>query len=153
MEFTKEQKQLILKDICQRYPYNLGVMCTHDDEPEVGYACMLTSDMLCEMFYGNSDRTFRPMLRRMETITELEFDELTELCTPIDKSSERQWNEFFMVNVAHYDDWGQTVYYSPKVHDWFNEHYIDYRGLIDENLAVEVVMGNKDYPVFYKIFE
>ena len=64
--------------------------------------------------------TFKPYLRSMENMTEDEERELEETL---------QYTQFTL-----------------ESYDWFNAHHIDYRGLIEKGLALEVK------PEMYKIW-
>lgn len=142
-KFTQEEREIILKDLAQRLPYNVAVVCTEEDDPDVYFRSILTGEMWNEFKRDHYGNIYRPILRKFSSMTNDEFNELTELCRSIDNSSERQWDEYFVIDVAHEDSsWGKSVSYSPEVQDWMNEHFFDYRGMIPEQLAIECTKKN-----------
>lgn len=150
MNFNDEKDQeLLLLDLSYRAPY--GVMV--DEFPYVGASKLYYVDSFRLKYrtdanegerylfdrnaVGDTISRIKPYLRPLSSMTEEEFDEVTELCRSIDSSQERQWIEDFVIDVAHYDDWGESVYYKSKVHEWFDKHMFDYRGLIEKGIALE----------------
>lgn len=150
---NEEYIEEFLLDLNSRAPY--GVMV--DKSPYVDPVPLLYVDTLRMQYRtkiddfehrifkradnGNTILNIKPYLRSMDSMTEDEFDELTELCRSIDYSEERRWIEDFVLDVAHYDDWGESVYYKPKVHDYLTKHMFDYRGLIEKGVALKALDG------------
>ena len=71
-------------------------------------------------------RNCKPYLRSMSSMTEEEVEEFYDFT---DKLFEYKASEKI---------WGEIV-------DWMNEHYFDYRGLIDKGLALEAPKGMYKY--------
>lgn len=122
---TQEEKNLLLKDLCARLPYNTIVQ--YNGRNAIPKDKGLTgSDLDCNMEY------YKPYLR------------------PIEKMTEREWEEFTNIyNWCH----PHSRYIPPKVGDvaepleWLNEHHIDHHRLIEKGLALEAPEG------MYKIQE
>ena len=66
---TREEKQLLFKDLCGRLPYGVVVRCTDSD---TDYKCFLTTDILHEIQNGYEYYDYRPYLRPMSSMTEEE---------------------------------------------------------------------------------
>ena len=121
---TREEKQLLLKDLCARLPYGLKVNIRDIDHPAVVQAIYSDLDVLVEDIYRYSLLfECKPYLRPMSSMTEEEEEEYELL---IDCSD----HTYFKT--------------SDKVIDWLNAHHFDYRidpstdkTLIESDLAIE----------------
>ena len=112
MVMTQEEKQLLLKDLCARLPYNVVVHCTDND---TDYECFLTTDILNELLHNIEYYDYKPYLRPMSSMTEEEEVEFEETL--------------------------QYTQYTLESYDWLNGHHFDYRGLIEKGLALEAPEG------------
>lgn len=104
---TNEDKQLLLKDLCARLPYDVVVRCTDSD---TDFKCFLTTDILHEIQNGYEYYDYKPYLRPMSSMTEKKEKELEETL---------QYTQFTL-----------------ESYDWLNAHHFDYRGLIEKGLAL-----------------
>ena len=104
---TPEERQLLLKDLCPRLPYNIIIRCTDSD---TDYKCFLTTDILQEIQNGYEYYDYKPYLRPLSSMTEEE---------------------------EIYYDTIYTILKLYEKEDWLNAHHFDYRGLIDKGLALE----------------
>lgn len=113
---TQEEKQLLFSDICARLPY--GVICQIDDG-----AAGFNDGKLVEINISEELARFdvdycwkayiddvKPYLHPMSSMTEEEKD---------------TYDTMVMCNTS----W--------VVDDWLNSHHFDYRGLIEQGLAIE----------------
>lgn len=66
---TQEEKDLLLKDLCGRLPYNVVIHCTDND---TDYKCFLTTDILNELLHNIEYYNYKPYLRPMSSMTEEE---------------------------------------------------------------------------------
>jgi hypothetical protein len=116
---TQEEKQLLLKDICERLSYGVKgqALGGRDDTINVlvptEYPWVkTTTGLVCHLDTGQ----FKPYLRPMSSMTEdekMEYDIIKCSICPDEA-----------------DDYAGLV-------DWLNSHYFDYRGLIGKGLAIE----------------
>ena len=131
---TQEEKELLLKDLCARLPYNPWVLIefegsnqewktTLQQEYCVGYISgKITKLYSCEI-------TVKPYLRPLTSMTEEELNELENV-----------------VSLSLYDSRdseilnGKTITNGADI-DWLNAHHFDYRGLIEMGLALEALKG------------
>ena len=118
---TQEEKQLLLKDLCSRLPYELWVKYDNNDYIATGYGHGRVS-LLTSMFSSAVGpcpliEEVKPYLRPMSSMTEEEENELT--------------------SIAVLGGYNSSVFNSFVVVDWLNAHHFDYRGLIPMDMAIE----------------
>ena len=144
---TQEEKQLLLKDLCDRIPY--GVICHYDcvipiegrefhkaNCKDVLKGIIPTSDGHIGFMVG-FDRVnalegdIKPYLRPLLSMTEEEKREFDDFCV-IDEFAWEGNSEIGYKN--------QAIIMSDAI-DWLNKHHFDYRGLIEKGLAFEAPDG------------
>lgn len=116
---TKEEKQLLLKDLCARLPYE--VQCEIGGLRHGPYT--FTGNDVEDLIAG---RMFKPYLRPMSSMTEEEAKKVCRL-----ETFENRIISVLPNNHTHYFTVGDAVI------DWLNAHHFDYRGLIPMGLALE----------------
>ena len=139
---TKEDKKLLLADLCARFPY--GVKIKRINCPiNLSVTGILGGYVHHTPFYvgGNIEintsiiEEVKPYLRPMSSMTEEEFLEYHNI----------KYNK-----VTYRDNWKridigkfQNVGIIPieEYLDWLNEHHFDYRGLIEKGFALEAPEG------------
>ena len=146
---TQEEKQLLLKDLCARFPYGVKLhIPSFSDTPQLlqqisDYETIEINDYTSPI---GIDKV-KPYLRPMSSMTEEEKEELLNLI--FDKES-----KYFYINKEGLID-GKTSSlmkdglnypaFCPinivKYTDWLNSHYFDYRGLIPKGLAIKAPEG------------
>ena len=118
---TQEDKELLLKDLCARLPYEVkGLYQWKGNKP---FDRELTGTLYDELFSSlnsTGDSTFSPYLRPMSSMTEEERNEFHDWRMLIDELLVGQQAKYF---------------------DWLNSHHLDYRGLIEKGLALEAPEG------------
>ena len=120
---TQENKELLLKDLCARLPYNCRVFYEYvDDLDKKTYGYSLTLNTWCIDELCANKAIIKPYLRPLSSMTEEEREEYNKLV-------------------------GQVLLpdYAAKLIDWLNAHHFDYRGLIEKGLAIEVTKENNPY--------
>lgn len=135
---TQEDKQLLLKDLCARLPYNVVIRCTDSD---TDYKCFLTTGILHEIQNGYEYYDYKHYLRPMSSMTEEEFEKLKEYSGlkygQLDLASFQNGTykclDFYLSEVP-----SDVVI---LVFDWLNAHQFDYRNLILMGLALEAPEG------------
>lgn len=107
---TEQDKQLLLKDLCARLPYDVVV----NDGNEID---TLKAYMLDDLMFID-EAVIKPYLRPMSNMTEEEKEEYRNECNKVLSMP-------FKINGPY-----------PIV-DWLNSHHFDHRGLIEKGLALE----------------
>lgn len=121
---TKEEKQLLFKDLCARLPYGVkaelhGEVCTvlgYYNDFDFDDFVILTSNTPTGQ--QTNIANIKPYLRPMSSMTDEETD---------------TYDRMVMCNAS----W--------VVDDWLLSHHFDYRGLIEKGLALEVTEENNPY--------
>ena len=125
---TQEEKQLLLKDLCARIPYDTLVQYNPGayGKPEKCLLCGIDG----EDIYLNVDsdpfeiNDIRPYLRPMSSMTKEERLVYEQRFHDVGRS----------IDVIDADDVVSHI-------DWLLSHHFDYRGLIEKGLALEAPEG------------
>lgn len=117
------QQELLLKDLCTRFPY--GVIVRADEiniagkliDINIPYNIVsIRIDVQSGEYTPVPISDVKPYLWPMSSMTEEEIDYV-----------ERHFH------YTGYNDWDYV--------DWLNKHYFDYRGLIEKGLSLEAPKG------------
>ena len=132
----QEEKNLLLKDLCTRLPYQVKVKLHDEICTVLGYVddfIILTSDT--PIGQQTNIVNVKPYLRPMESMTEEEGKELERLFCEIDAPC---WVDttYGCVTFAGDNDFIDAEI-AEVYTDWLNAHHFDYRGLIPIGLALE----------------
>jgi len=114
---TQEDKELLLKDLCARLPYEIILV-----SPNKRTTYQTDGNTAAELLV---EEGWRPYLRPMSSMTEEEKKEYHGAC----------------------DGYLDIYFDSVDSLDWLNEHHFDYRGLIPKGLAIKVTKDNNPYKV------
>lgn len=119
---TPEDKELLIKDLCARLPYNVICQVEFKENGKYNSKVMLLSGILTDEAYfttkGGSiySNEYKPYLFPLSSMTEeqkQEYQHITE-----------RWM---------YD----SSYSISDSIDWLNKNHFDYRGLIEKGLAID----------------
>lgn len=139
---TQEEKDLLLKDLCARLPY--GAIC-HTEEGD-GYLCSINQTIfgteyglninpLKRDYFSDSEtdeQAVKPYLRPLSSMTAEEEYEYHQ-CKNIDYLE--------ICEMEHTEMLKTTALCFSHAIDWLNAHHFDYRGLIENGLALEALKG------------
>lgn len=110
-------KQLLLKDLSARLPYNVVIRCTDYD---TDYKCFLTTNILNELLHNIEYYDYKPYLRPMSSMTEEEKEEQSKIV---------------MQSMSCSLDNSESA--TTMLNDWLLSKHFDVRGLINKGLALE----------------
>ena len=145
---TREEKDLLLKDLCARLPYGVIVQVNDVKGTYDSRLVQVFCDRLsCSVNVYNPLRecicidSVKPYLRPISSMTEEEKEELRDTYAwiyseyPFDDEDE---DEDGLRNV---EDVGGHYEPSTETYDWYNRKMFDYRGLIQMGSALEAPEG------------
>ncbi len=146
---TQEDKQLLLKDLCARLPYETRVRYIYAFAGAVGISRysdegILSYDKLQDFSLPNVGYEKRrvdnilPYLRPMSSMTEKEYETFP---IPYSFDSFSTWNNTILSEVIEGTQILIGIDEITEIIDWLNAHYFDYRGLIEKGLALEAPEG------------
>ena len=119
---TKENKELLFKDLCARLPYNVICQVEFRENGKYNSKVMLLSGIFTDEAYfttkGGSiySNEYKPYLFPMSSMTDYQ------------KSDYQFITERWMNDPSH------SI--SDSI-DWLNKNHFDYRGLIEKGLAID----------------
>ena len=121
---NKEDKELVLKDLCARLPY--GVVLHHIPSGENTTLEFIGQGVIDGDIHDVIEN-FKPYLRPMSSMTKKEY---------ID------FNHQMYKGKPNSDGKSYNIYEVTGLNiDWLNLHHFDYRGLIEKGLAIEAPEG------------
>ena len=128
---TKENKELLFKDLCARLPYNVICQVEFRENGKYKSKVMLLSGIFTDEAYfttkGGSiySNEYKPYLFPLLSMTEEQKVIYGDLCYSIiqslAKNMQSELNELI---------------------NWLNAHHFDYRGLIEKGLAIDATNLN-----------
>ena len=144
---TQEEKQLLLVDLCARLPY-----VTYYDLSYYGHK---TRAIIQEFIAGKESlkslvkvntivgpipfENIKPYLRPMSSMTKEELKELNEKYGNIAYFFIQEPPYYHGLQAQHYDIGSIAISEFSEIYNWLNAHHFDYRGLIENGLALEAL--------------
>ena len=121
---TQKDKELLLKDLCARLPYEVKFpMMTFDGVIKPYTLYSIGKDGKCyasEGGYYQYIEDIKPYLFPLSSMTEEQRQELESL-----------------MEVTIVPAWGKILSPTPKYYDWLDKNHFDYRGLIEKGLVLD----------------
>ena len=135
---TQEQKQLLIRDLCNRVQYEPIVQVSGDwfYEPPKPYSTKLNYNIIRKFIKSKTNYYVKPYLRPISAMTEKECDDLFKILSINEEEGEYiKINDIgilrlFCVTGKDFEDLDKALEYCDK-------HFIDYRDLISKELALE----------------
>ena len=136
---TKDDKELLLKDLCARLPY--GVICHYD--------CVFRCDTIVVQRTNARGKlvgiepTFDGEFGFMVDYTKINawYDNIRPYLHPMSSITKEEREEFRMLGGVmsyspQHNTWAISAF-SPEAYDWLNKKMFDFRGLIPKGLALK----------------
>ena len=145
---TKEDKELIFKDICARLPYGVHIL-VHDTFKystvpfQNAYlkaydASELIDSISLNLRYSSKDKPFNRIIKEHK-----DYLEIKPCLFPLSSMTDKQKNEYQYITERWMNDSSYSI--SDSI-DWLNKNHFDYRGLIEKGLAIDAT-GTDIYAV------
>lgn len=137
---TREEKELVIRDLSARIPYDtwvrIEIYIDHRDRGNY-LRTVATSDILLDGYtlddYNEGDaKSIKAYLRPMSSMTEEEEKEFNMIVGYKGES-----NDGWTICDNIHTRWGVWVLGCSEMIDWLNKHHFDYRGLIPKGHALE----------------
>ncbi len=142
---TQEEKELLLKDLSARLPYGVKIrlgdynyqVCGYDSEKEMPVKIWYyyDSNIILKSYIDIHLTDYRPYLRPMSSMTE---EERKIVCS-MNELSNMELDDRIKFCSTYMQN------YTIETFDYLNSIHIDYRGLIEKGLAIEVTKENNPY--------
>ena len=146
---TQEDKELLIKDLCARLPYEVIVNIKYSKEHGSSYRLRVCSEGNLKLntdvlgLFIEDEIYLKPYLRPMSSMTDEELKEFKRLkqmsVTVVMPNGVSLLKPTYIVDL---EDDGDGMNY---LYDWLNAHHFDYRGLIEKGLAIAVTKENNPY--------
>ncbi len=151
---TQEEKDLVLKDICSRLPYNVkayvknwsnidrkyyeGVYDVKSAFPSLNEIHVQSKSGSVDVTLGYYDHEFKPYLFPLSSMTEEQLYELKEITDFRHNHNTLELVEWTETHTT-LEFWLEEVpqYKVIEVFDWLDKNHFDYRGLIPMRLALD----------------
>jgi hypothetical protein len=139
---TQEEKELLLKDLCTRLPYDVVIHYHWEEKGADGIV-----DVDKKLIFPDVDSL-------KDTLTELQdwcIVDWKPYLRPMSSMTDEESKEYRMFIDCLYNDFtseSTQCVYIDKINDyldWLNSRHFDYRGLIEKGLALEAKEGMYDY--------
>lgn len=151
----QEHKELLLRDLCARLPYEVVGQCeldasydtsfdtisqTHKFDAEV-YGLKADSLFVYPLIEDSDEQTFA----EEEVANGIDILDFKPYLFPMSSMTEEQYNEFFsyyhnieMDEVEASGDYLKSAYLGDSAkYEWLNRNHFDWRYLIDKGLAID----------------
>ena len=135
---TQEDKELLLKDLCARLPYGVKVRrIVHTTPTNTVESVELFNPYWLGEFYSKKAE-FKPYLRPISSMTEEEMDKLFDILHINKEGKDEDWIKINDdLGIKFFLPTGKWVENVAEAYDFLYSIYIDFRGLIHEDLAIE----------------
>lgn len=162
---TQEEKEILIRDLCGRLPYEVkvyikkwskldikyyeGVYTVESIDTSLNTIFADSESNSVEIIVGYYDDEIKPYLFPMSSMTREQAKELSILYGIKDIISIKITDEYIEFEVdAGFGDvetrriWYNEIVSSIETFDWLNKNHFDYRGLIKKSLALDATNLN-----------
>jgi len=137
---TQEEKELLLKDLCARFPYKIKIYCGTVRQYHIIQCLFIDEedghcDIMDDFGLTYTIEDVKPYLRSLSSMTDEEKKELSK------KYVWNIWSGQVQIRYHRQGLWDDETECPTEEYitlfNWLNAHYFDYRGLIEKGLALE----------------
>ena len=131
---TREDKELLLKDICARLPYGVKMNHIADDEHSPKTLIGVAKDMITLEGLGGYEcvdvEDYKPYLFPLSSMTEEQYEYISY-------NFGRDGLDYIKYGTCDFHSSTRNIEDIYKLVDWLNKNHFDYRGLIPKGLAID----------------
>ena len=137
---TQEDKELLLKDLCARLPYEVVGKCEIDASYDTSFDTKFQTHIFDAMVYGLKEDLLlvNPLIEdrdeqefaNEEVADGVDILDFKPYLFPMSSMTEEQ-----QINLTKFVENG--IYGENILYDWYNKNHFDYRGLIEKGLAID----------------
>ena len=141
---TRENKELLIKDLCARLPYDVIVDYAHNAfDVRNGYymkhesKCILSCyllDVFISPRQNEEDEYIKPYLFPLSSMTDKDLIEFLQI-KGMNLNKLKTFRREKIAIVSTLSSYSRHI-------DWLNAHHFDYRGLIEKGLAIDATNLN-----------
>ena len=145
----QEDKEILLKDLCARLPYGVKFMCNKNIYTTKGLDLIVTDEGDWEYAVTAKDTApieidfIKPYLFPLSSMTEEQEKEIQEITGNPDYACIIRKTDGLELWLDSTDTdptiWLDAIF---EVQDYLNKNHFDYRGLIEEGLAIDATNLN-----------
>ena len=136
---TQEDKELLLKDLCARLPYEVVGKCEIDASYDTSFDTKFQTHIFDARVYGLKEDLLlvTPLIEdrdeqefaNEEVADGVDILDFKPYLFPMSSMTEEQ-----QINLTKFVENG--IYGENILYDWLNKNHFDYRGLIEKGLAI-----------------
>lgn len=130
---VQEEKELLIKDLCARLPYNVQIHISYEDGFKYDKTLTYEDVKNYSQLPACSTTIVKPYLRPLSSMTDEEEAEIANIIEEVYDFTFRTEELLEMIPM-------QKTFPMASV-DWFYENGFDIRGLIEKGLALEAPQG------------
>lgn len=150
----QEHKELLLRDLCARLPYEVVGQCELDASYDTSFDTILQTHKFDAVVYGlKTDSLFvYPLIENKdeqefaneEVANGIDILDFKPYLFPLSSMTEEQWEDYQKIRLIDWvhGDINGTFINAGLIVDWLNAHHFDYRGLIEKGLAIDATGTN-----------
>ena len=141
---TPEDKELLIKDLCARLPYNVICQVEFKENGKYKSEVMLLSGIFTdEAYFTTKDGSiysneYKPYLFPLSSMTDKQAKEIQEIVGNPDNACiiRKTYGLELWLDSIDTDPtiWVDTIF---EVQDYLKKNHFDYRGLIEKGLAID----------------
>ena len=142
---TQEDKELLLKDLCARLPYEVVGKCEIDASYDTSFDTKFQTHIFDAMVHGLKEDLLlvTPLIEdkdeqefaNEEVADGVDILDFKPYLFPMSSMTEEQ-----QINLTKFVENG--IYGENILYDWYNKNHFDYRGLIEKGLAIDATELN-----------
>lgn len=146
---NEKEKDMLIKDICERIPYNVVGKCEIGVTYDTPFDTIYQTHKFDAVVYGLKEDLLlvTPLIKESDEQTFAEEEvadgvsilDFKPYLFPMSSMTEEEWEDYQkirMIDWVHGDING-TFINSGLIVNWLNAHHFDYRGLIEKGLAID----------------